>query len=166
MKIVFDLDGTLADNEHRQHFLEKTPKDWDGFFEACDGDEPIHNVIAVFRALLNYHGGAEHQIEIWSGRGAGENDSVRLKSITWLQHHVDRSIPSICPEIFFSSPNPVLRMRAHDDHRRDDVLKKTWLDKAREQGSSPDLIFDDRDQVVAMWRREGVQCFQVAPGNF
>ena len=29
-----------------------------------------------------------------------------------------------------------------------------------------DLAFDDRDRVVAMWREEGVPCFQVAPGDF
>jgi hypothetical protein len=27
-------------------------------------------------------------------------------------------------------------------------------------------VFDDRDKVVAMWRRNGVACFQVAEGNF
>ena len=36
--IVFDLDGTIALNDHRQHFVErpKGQKDWYAFFEACD----------------------------------------------------------------------------------------------------------------------------------
>lgn len=27
-------------------------------------------------------------------------------------------------------------------------------------------IFDDRQQVVDMWRSLGLKCFQVEPGNF
>ena len=27
-------------------------------------------------------------------------------------------------------------------------------------------VYDDRDKVVAMWRRNGVACFQVAEGDF
>jgi hypothetical protein len=33
-------------------------------------------------------------------------------------------------------------------------------------GGWPDLIFDDRDRVVAMWRSLGIPCFQVAKGDF
>lgn len=28
------------------------------------------------------------------------------------------------------------------------------------------MVFDDRDKVVAMWRRQGLTCLQVAPGDF
>ena len=35
--ILCDIDGTVADNSHRQHFLEGK-KDWDGFFDALDLD--------------------------------------------------------------------------------------------------------------------------------
>jgi hypothetical protein len=40
MFVVFDLDGTLALNEHRQHFVDRPvgQKDWRGFFAACDRD--------------------------------------------------------------------------------------------------------------------------------
>jgi hypothetical protein len=27
-------------------------------------------------------------------------------------------------------------------------------------------VFDDRDKVVKMWRENGINCFQVAPGDF
>lgn len=32
---VFDIDGTLADLTHRLHHIQKQPKDWDAFFDAC-----------------------------------------------------------------------------------------------------------------------------------
>lgn len=50
---------------------------------------------------------------------------------------------------------------------KDDALKMEWYanmlhcDKERLVA-----VFDDRNRVVDMWRRLGVPCFQVAPGNF
>ncbi|PWI13873.1 hypothetical protein DI272_06725 [Streptomyces sp. Act143] len=44
---VFDLDNTLADTAHRQHFLERKPRDWDGFFAAAPADPPIPQGIAL-----------------------------------------------------------------------------------------------------------------------
>lgn len=38
---VFDLDGTLADTTHRQHFLEGARRDWQGFFSAAADDPPL-----------------------------------------------------------------------------------------------------------------------------
>ncbi|MFJ4923333.1 hypothetical protein [Streptomyces sp. NPDC088725] len=38
---VFDLDGTLAETSHRQHFLERTPRDWNAFFRAAVHDTPL-----------------------------------------------------------------------------------------------------------------------------
>ncbi len=44
---VFDLDNTLADTAHRQRFLERRPRDWDGFFAAAPQDPPIAEGIAL-----------------------------------------------------------------------------------------------------------------------
>ncbi|MFE5213835.1 MULTISPECIES: phosphatase domain-containing protein [unclassified Streptomyces] len=44
---VFDLDNTLADTAHRQHFLESRPKDWDGFFAAAPADPPLAEGVAL-----------------------------------------------------------------------------------------------------------------------
>ncbi|MFI6638454.1 haloacid dehalogenase-like hydrolase [Streptomyces sp. NPDC050504] len=38
---VFDLDGTLADSAHRQHHLERGPRDWNAFFAAAPQDPPL-----------------------------------------------------------------------------------------------------------------------------
>jgi hypothetical protein len=58
------------------------------------------------------------------------------------------------------------RMRPAADHQTDVELKRAWLAEARANGGAPDMVYDDRDSVVAMWRAEGVPCFQVAPGGF
>lgn len=143
MLIAFDLDGTLADLTHRLHFIEKSPKDWDGFFAACADDKPIYEVIAMLKAAFV----ADHRIEIWSGR----SDVVRKETEKWLN--------------LYGIPYELLRMRKAGDHREDKEVKGEWLD-ALSISRKPDLAFDDRNQVVEMWRSRGVRCCQVAPGDF
>lgn len=138
MFIVFDLDGTLADLEHRKHFL--AAKDWRGFFAAVSGDAPIPKVRGVLLAM-HYAG---HRVEIWSGR----SDECREATENWLAEHGFPVVPLI--------------MRTSGDHRPDDQVKREFLRGTDE----PDIIFDDRDRVVAMWRSLGITCFQVAAGDF
>jgi phosphoglycolate phosphatase-like HAD superfamily hydrolase len=62
-KIIFDLDGTLANIDHRRHLVEGPQKDWDAFFKACDKDIPNTQIVWLFNVLqLNYIG----DIEVWS----------------------------------------------------------------------------------------------------
>ena len=51
MFIVFDLDGTLANTDHRAHFVDRTKgkPDWRAFYAACDADTPHHHVIVPSR---------------------------------------------------------------------------------------------------------------------
>jgi hypothetical protein len=148
MFVVFDLDGTLALNEHRVHHIRKEPKDYDAFYAACVDDQPCHAVIHAMLAHVDF-GCA---VEIWTGR----SDQVRAETEEWLYKFVRDY-----------NANPALtRMRKAGDHRPDVVLKREWLNEARAAGRAPDLVYDDRDSVVAMWREEGVPCFQVRPGPF
>lgn len=142
--VIFDLDGTIALNEHRQHFVQVEPgqkKDWDSFFDACGGDTPNQPVIEAIHAL---HLTGFNPV-IWSGR----TDRVRSITEAWLDRHSLKHIP--------------LRMRPEADRQSDVDLKEGWL---KELETPPRFVFDDRDSVVAMWRRNGIVCFQVAPGNF
>ena len=172
MRIVFDLDGTLANTAHRQHFLEKEPRNWDGFFEACDKDVPIwpalETLFALNRGIALVGDGYYHNIEIWSGRSEGLYGSVLLKTLEWLERCCSGVHFFVATErvAFFEMSNVGVRMRPHGDHTPDEILKKSWLDASRAQNKEPHLIFDDRQKVVDMWRAEGIPCFQVAPGNF
>ena len=141
MFIICDLDGTLADIEHRRHHVTTRPKNWSAFFRACTEDSPIVPVIETVKALY----AAGHRIEIWSGR----SDEVRHETEIWLAAA--------------GLPDVTLKMRADGDSTPDDVLKESWL---LEEPALPDLVFDDRNKVVAMWRLHGIVCAQVAPGDF
>ena len=144
---VFDLDGTLADQTHRRPYLDRPKPDWDGYFDACPLDAPIAPVVATYRAL--WQSGAE--LWIFSGR----SERVRPQTEEWLRRHVQRV------------PSHHLMMRAVGDYRPDDVVKAEMLDRMLpEDRARLVAVFDDRDRVVRMWRSRGVQCYQVAPGDF
>ena len=38
---LIDIDGVIADGDHRQHFLRQRRKDWQGFFRAAVDDPPL-----------------------------------------------------------------------------------------------------------------------------
>jgi hypothetical protein len=57
-------------------------------------------------------------------------------------------------------------MRPQGSFTKDDILKKKWLDQLLADGKDIMCAFDDRDQVVKMWRNNGISCFQVNYGSF
>lgn len=59
-----------------------------------------------------------------------------------------------------------LYMRGADDNRKDAIVKKEIYDRYIKDKYYVKFVLDDRDQVVEMWRKEGLTCLQVAEGNF
>ena len=58
-------------------------------------------------------------------------------------------------------------MRAERDYRADDAVKEEILERDLKLTPDEELcVLDDRDRVVAMWRRRGVRVLQVAQGDF
>jgi len=139
MLVVFDLDGTIADITHRVHHVRGGNKNWDAFFAGCVDDTPNWPVVQSLKAHL----AAGHRVEIWSAR----SDVVRRETKEWLAAE--------------AGINPALltHMRAAGDNTADVALKRYWLSQSADR---PDLIYDDRQRVVDMWREEGIPCFQVA----
>lgn len=141
---IFDIDGTIADCSHRLHWIHPRPaKDWRAYFAACGDDAPIQHVIDTLQIL-----GEFTPIVLVSGR----SDECRAATEEWLQRH----------QVWFHR----LYMRKAGDHRNDDILKSEILDQILAAGYRPIMAFDDRDRVVAMWRKRGIPCAQVAEGNF
>ena len=141
MKVVFDLDGTIADIGHRVHFVRGGNKDWESFFAGCVADTPNWPVVRAFDAHIM----ADHTVEIWSAR----SDIVRPETEAWLQ---------LAAGI---DPAYLTHMRSTGDNTPDVELKRYWLHQLHES-ERPDIVYDDRQRVVDMWREEGIACFQVA----
>lgn len=150
--IIFDLDGTLTDCSHRQHLVHNLTRgvkpQWDEFFARCVDDKPVRPIIDIFRALVLEH---KKILRIWSGRSS----EVRQQTHDWLDRHVG-----------VWNWNLMLRMRPEGNHTPDEQLKEQWLNIELGLGANIEMVFDDRDKVVAMWRRHGIICAQVAPGDF
>lgn len=151
---IFDLDGTLADCTHRLPLVTEGNHDWDTFYARCVHDKPIKETINIFRTLVSAqdnYGDLLNDVWIVSGR----SEAVREVTMEWL-HHYGMHIT-----------DEQLMMRPVGDYRPDDVLKQEYLDNMLHDDRMRLVgVFDDRDKVVAMWRRNGVRCYQVAPGNF
>lgn len=142
---LWDLDGTLANLEHRLHFIKQDKPDWDGFFKACGEDEAIQENIGLFQDLKTLG----HVCWIVSGR----SDAVRETTEAWLDANF----------VFHDK----LFMRKAGDHRPDTQIKKEILDSFTQSDRSLIKgVFDDRASVVKMWRNEGLTCYQVADGRF
>ncbi|GGE30403.1 hypothetical protein GCM10011360_18020 [Primorskyibacter flagellatus] len=141
--IVFDLDGTLADPKFREHYVRRPvgQKDWDRFHAEAARDLPKAWIV---RAYLAFEA-TGHEVQIWTGR----DEKYRQSTLEWLAKQGIHS--------------PELKMRQTGDHTPDDEMKSAWADEADRHVQ---LVFEDRQRVVDMWRSRGVTCCQVAPGDF
>jgi predicted kinase len=108
-------------------------------------DRPNVPVIAVVRAMV----AAGHRVVFCSGRTAG----CRAATEKWLAEHV-------------AVPYDALLMRAVGDTRKDVVVKAELFDAGIRHAYTVVGVFDDRRQVVDMWRSLGLTVLQVAPGEF
>jgi hypothetical protein len=144
LDIIMDIDGTLADLTHRRHFVATKPKNWPAFDKGIPDDTPHEDIIYLNNLLFR----AGHQIIISSGR----SDRQRVQTEDWLTKY------GVCYQAIY--------MRRDGDYRSDDIVKEEMLEQMIKDGWDPKMAFDDRQRVVDMWRRRGIRCLQVAPGDF
>jgi len=137
--IIADLDGTLFDHSHRTKNLDIG---FDEYNSLLHLDEPIHGVCEILRAMYK-----THIIIIITGRP----EQYREATVDKLFKHM--------------VPYHHLYMRPTDDMRSDTMLKADILNRALEhidaEENAVDLILEDRNCVVDMWRRMGFTCLQV-----
>ena len=148
---VFDIDGTIANIEHRLHYIKSNHKNCDAFHEACDQDVIIKSVAKIAAYILN----RDRNLVYCTGRP----ERVRSKTIKWLDRHN-----------LWMRGNTHLLMREDHDYRPDYIVKPELLDQLPHYASIFDnkvtAIFEDRQSVVQMWRSLGYTCFQVCDGNY
>ena len=127
--VLCDLDGTLADVNHRLHYIKnadgtkKTRKesDWDSFHTECINDVPNEDVIEILHSLVREWW---QEVYFLSGR----NDVVRAETVEWLQKHVADY------EHWSETCRAQLVMRKNGDFRPDTEIK---LEMVQELGLTP-----------------------------
>ena len=143
--VIFDIDGTLADIEHRRSLLQGERPDWRSFNARMGDDTPNEAVVSLYKTLWS---SGQYHLEIVTGR----NESFRKVTETWLTWN----------EIPFNR----ITMRADKDQRPDHIIKQEILNAFLAEGLDIAFTVDDRQQVVDMWRRNGIACLQCDVGDF
>jgi predicted kinase len=134
--IIVDIDGTLAIKGDRDIYD----------YSKVYLDTPNMIVKNAVHGMKQVFPGA--RIIIMSGR----EDSCKTQTIDWCASHgvfVDGTF-----------------MRETGDRRPDNLVKQDLYDQNIKGKYNVLCVFDDRDQVVRMWRDNGLTVFQVAEGNF
>tara|TARA_Y100000401_G_scaffold111328_1_gene109468 strand:- start:285 stop:827 length:543 start_codon:yes stop_codon:yes gene_type:complete len=153
--IICDIDGTVALMKGKRGPFE---------YEKAFEDEPNMPVIYMLLAARKYYEemndinvsiifvSARENIDL-EGRFA----DVEHLTIQWVMKYVVDA---------FEDDNVFFKFRKAGDHRKD-AFVKFEIGKEIMKDYNILCVFDDRNQVVDMWRN-GLQltCFQVADGNF
>lgn len=132
--IILDLDGTIADNSHREHLIPKekgTTDQWTEFNLACGGDYIIPETYEVLNAIY-WHTG--HSVYVVTGR----SEVCLDETVNWLAKNA----------IHYD----LLIMRPEDDHRKAVEFKR---EKFEELGlCEEDIVFEDDPAIINMIHKE------------
>lgn len=161
--VVFDIDNTIANNKHREHYMTGEKKDWKGFFSQLHNDTPVEAVEFLYRLCDVFNN------DVYSSTVGGSDcfiapplstifcsarpDDYREVTQDWLIEHGFG-----CHQGLF--------MRERNDFRQDALIKENILDFEILPRYNIMFWADDRDQVVNKIRSRGIAVFQVAPGEF
>lgn len=149
--IIFDIDGTLADCKHRRHLVTGEKKDWPTFLASTLKDGPKVNVIDLcnFWFYKRYYACAENVcVLLVSGRG----EEYRNDTVLWMNQNL------VLYDYLF--------MRPEKDSRPDTEIKMEIYKRDIAPKYKVRLVVDDRTRLVKMWRSLGLECWQVADGDF
>jgi len=139
--VIVDIDGTLADGTHREHFIRKTPKDWKNYLGGTSEDVPILHVFRWVQELSK-----DHTIVIATGR----MEERRQPTLEWFERVWAEGAPRF----------PVFKyyFRPQNDYRPDYEVKPEFL---KDMPTQPVLILEDRPSVIRMWRGLGLNVIPV-----
>ena len=152
--IIIDIDGTLANNMHRVHYIKGKNKDWESYNEAMDKDKRNQWCEDIIRGccwckVLLVTGREEKYREItknWCLSGGGfsikEYHEMKFCTVEWLY------------------------MRPTGDYRPDHEVKKEIYKLCIKPNYDVQFVIDDRQRVVDMWRSLGLVCLQCAHGDY
>ncbi|GGT13369.1 phosphatase domain-containing protein [Streptomyces purpureus] len=127
---VFDLDGTLSNSAHRQHFLERSPRDWDAFFAAAPDDPPLPRGVTLCLAAAE-----ECEVLYLTGRP----ERCRQDTVDWLAAQ--------------GLPEGRIHMRRNHDrrparHTKMDILRRLARDReVRMLVDDDELVCDAAEQA-------------------
>jgi hypothetical protein len=120
--IVCDIDGTLADNQHRSNLVPTSGevRDWTAHAKACVEDSPISGTIALVNLLWNHYG-----IFLLSNRDSAAMDETRW----WLSR--------------YGVMYDFLKLREPGDVEGSSAYKVQAIDNMKNDGYTVHILLDD-----------------------
>lgn len=141
--LIWDLDGTLVDNRHRLHHIQKPDPDWKSYVAEVQNDRPYDSTVALLDAL---HVSGRYHHAIVTGRIQDEGEQTHLWLASWGLLH------------YFTA----FYYRASGDFRpaaeiKVEIVKREFFDRNRHVAA----VFEDHPKIVEALRGIGVQCLHV-----
>jgi len=135
--VLCDIDGTIANNDHRQNLLKEF-NDWDKFFSLLKDDEPIHVIIERVKQEVE----SSNHIVFLTGRP----EKYREMTNDWLSKYFEDG---------FS-----LLMRKDDDLRNKIVVKEEIF-HGNFQKTQIKACFENDPQLIELWQRLGLNVIDI-----
>ena len=146
--ILCDVDGTVALMMGKRGPFE---------YHKADKDEPNTQVINTVLALRDTIGCNLIMLSARENKVIEDNSeysNVFDLTTSWLDEHLRMNYDDLI-------------LRPSGDYRKDCYVKYDIYNEFIKPHYNIICVFDDRNQVVDMWRNGlGLQCYQVADGNF
>lgn len=143
MLIICDVDGTIVDNQHRQHLVPEDvsiASNWDDFSKACKNDKPVCNIINQVKDLYDHCVGMRDLIFLTSRGESAESETLeQLNQLFDLNHYQWQ-----------------LAMRPMDCHEGAVNYKRKALPNLIDSLSidRPIILFDDHPEIIKMVQAE------------
>jgi len=139
--VIVDIDGVLADAEHRQHHLEPPWRDWDSFFAEAGGDDVFEEMVTVLELLA-----PDLVVVLLTSRPAW----IQRETLRWLDLYDIRW--------------DLLIMRPIGDFQPSPGFKRYETTTLTERNFRPRLAIDDDMRNVRMYRSEGLPTLHLESG--
>jgi predicted secreted acid phosphatase len=154
MIVVVDIDGTVADNSHREGFIQGSKKDWDAFYHPAfmEKDAVIQGAKVGLSKLMTNR---RTKLVFLTGRP----ERTRLVTHRWLD--VNLGLLMTQEEVLMRSDTD--RRKAHD-YKRDQATRLY----AKNHKEHSFIFIDDDPQTYEMFWGFGVvlqapECWSVLP---
>lgn len=185
--IIFNLDGTLADHSHRQHFIDPflNPdyeeqitnhngyryKEWIHKRDVLLSDPPkrkkfISDEKAYYEACdkdMPITQTIEILKQFMMNDGLDKSFDIEIwtdRPESVRQKTIEWLVKNI--EIYpynLGYFDSILKMRPVRNYMPEDQLKKFWLDEAIAAGKTIEFVFDSDQESTQMWKRRGIFVF-------
>lgn len=137
MIVVLDIDGTIANNDHRSHYVERkegdeTPKDWESFLQPhlVAKDTVVEGVATSVKHFQRLG----YRIVFLTGR----NEGLRKTTDAWIKEHLELDITE-----------EQLIMRAAGNMMKPTEYKREQLIQLKSDYPNESFVFVDDDKF--MW---------------